>query len=31
MVDAMVLKGNNEPLLGAIPIEDMDVLVHSLK
>jgi clan AA aspartic protease len=28
MVDAMVLKGDNEPLLGAIPLEDMDVLVH---
>lgn len=28
MVDAMVLKGDNEPLLGAIPMEDMDVLIH---
>lgn len=28
MVDAMVLKGDNEPLLGAIPLEDMDVLIH---
>ena len=27
-VDAMVLPGDNEPLLGAIPLEDMDVLVH---
>jgi clan AA aspartic protease len=27
-VDAMVLPGDNEPLLGAIPFEDMDVLVH---
>ena len=27
-VDAMVLKGDNEPLLGAIPLEDMDVLIH---
>ncbi|MDQ6813297.1 MAG: hypothetical protein M3040_06165 [Bacteroidota bacterium] len=25
---AMVLQGNNEPLLGAIPLEDMDVLIH---
>jgi hypothetical protein len=24
----MVLPGNSEPLLGAIPLEDMDVLVH---
>lgn len=24
---AMVLPGNSEPLLGAIPIEDMDVLI----
>jgi clan AA aspartic protease len=24
---AMVLPGNNEPLLGAIPLEDMDVLI----
>jgi clan AA aspartic protease len=28
---AMVLKGDNEPLLGAIPMEDMDVLIHPLK
>jgi len=27
-VDAMVLPGDNEPLLGAIPLEDMDVLIH---
>jgi clan AA aspartic protease len=27
-VDAMVLPGDNEPLLGAIPLEDMDVVVH---
>jgi clan AA aspartic protease len=27
-VDAMVLPGENEPLLGAIPLEDMDVLIH---
>jgi clan AA aspartic protease len=30
-VDAMVLKGDNEPLLGAIPMEDMDVLLHPLR
>lgn len=30
-VDAMVLKGDNEPLLGAIPLEDMDVLIHPLR
>jgi clan AA aspartic protease len=28
VVDAMVLPGDNELLLGAIPLEDMDVLVH---
>jgi clan AA aspartic protease len=27
-VNAMVLPGENEPLLGAIPLEDMDVLIH---
>ncbi|MCW3108619.1 MAG: hypothetical protein JWQ09_3125 [Segetibacter sp.] len=27
-VDAMVLPGDSEPLLGAIPLEDMDVLIH---
>ena len=27
-VDAMVLPGENEPLLGAIPLEDMDILIH---
>lgn len=27
-VNAMVLPGDNEPLLGAIPLEDMDVIVH---
>ncbi len=26
--NAMVLQGENEPLLGAIPLEDMDVLIH---
>ena len=31
VVDAMVLKEDNEPLLGAIPMEDMDVLVHPLR
>ena len=25
---AMVLSGSSEPLLGAIPLEDMDVLIH---
>lgn len=29
-VDAMVLPGDSEMLLGAIPIEDMDVLIHPL-
>ena len=29
--NAMVLSGDNEPLLGAIPMEDMDVLIHSLR
>jgi clan AA aspartic protease len=28
---AMVLPGDAEPLLGAIPLEDMDVLVHPLR
>ncbi len=28
VVDAMVLPGDNELLLGAIPLEDMDVLIH---
>lgn len=27
-VDAMVLPGDSEPLLSAIPLEDMDVLIH---
>ncbi len=27
MVDAMVLPGDAEPLLGAIPMEDMDVVI----
>ena len=26
--NAMVLSGDSEPLLGAIPLEDMDVLIH---
>ena len=30
-VDAMVFPGENEPLLGAIPMEDMDVLIHPYK
>ena len=29
-VDAMVLPGDSEMLLGAIPMEDMDVLIHPL-
>jgi clan AA aspartic protease len=29
--NAMVLPGDNEPLLGAIPMEDMDVLIHPLR
>jgi clan AA aspartic protease len=29
--NALVLRGDNEPLLGAIPLEDMDVLIHPLK
>lgn len=28
---AMVLPGDNEPLLGSIPMEDMDVLIHPLR
>lgn len=28
---AMVLQGNNEPLLGAIPLEDLDVLIDPLR
>ncbi|MFN0081300.1 MAG: clan AA aspartic protease [Ferruginibacter sp.] len=28
---AMVLPGDSEPLLGAIPLEDMDVLIHPQK
>ncbi len=28
MCNAMVLPGDNEVLLGAIPLEDMDVLIH---
>ena len=27
---AIVLPGDAEPLLGAIPLEDMDVLIHPL-
>ena len=29
--NAMVLPGESEPLLGAIHLEDMDVLIHPLK
>jgi len=28
VVDAMVLPGDNEMLLGSIPLEDMDVMIH---
>ena len=28
---ALVLPGDNEPLFGAIPMEDMDVLIHPLR
>ncbi len=28
---AMVLPGDAEPLLGAIPLEDMDVIIHPLR
>jgi len=28
---AMILPGDSEPLLGAIPMEDMDVLIHPLR
>jgi clan AA aspartic protease len=31
VVDAMVLPGDNELLLGAIPLVDMDVLIHPYK
>lgn len=31
MCNAMVLPGDSEPLLGAIPLEDMDVLIHPLR
>ena len=29
--NAFVLPGDNEPLLGAIPMEEMDVLVHPMR
>ena len=29
--NAIVLPGDSEPLLGAIPLEDMDVLIHPLR
>jgi clan AA aspartic protease len=29
--NAVVLQGNTEPLLGAIPMEEMDVLIHPLR
>jgi clan AA aspartic protease len=28
--NALVLKGENEPFLGAIPLEDLDVIIHPL-
>jgi clan AA aspartic protease len=28
--NAVILKGNNEPLFGAIPMEEMDVMIHPL-
>ncbi|MCB9310820.1 MAG: aspartyl protease family protein [Lewinellaceae bacterium] len=28
---ALVLPGNSEPLFGAIPMEDMDLIIHPLK
>ena len=28
MCNAVVLQGSNEPLLGAIPMEEMDVIIH---
>lgn len=30
-VSVMVLPGDSEPLLGAIPLEDMDVIIHPLR
>lgn len=30
-IDAIVLSGDNEPSLGSIPMEDMDVLIHPLR
>ena len=29
--NAFVLNGNSEPLLGTIPMEEMDVLIHPLR
>lgn len=29
--NAIVLPGDNEPLMGAIPMEEMDVLIHPLR
>ena len=31
MCNAMVLPGDSEPLMGAIPMEDMDVLINPLR
>jgi hypothetical protein len=29
--NALVLPGDSEPLLGAIPMEEMDVIIHPLR
>ena len=29
--NTMVMRGDHEPLLGAIPLKDMDVLIHPLR
>ena len=31
LCNAIVLPGDSEPLLGAIPLEEMDVLIHPLR
>jgi clan AA aspartic protease len=30
-IDAMILPGDAQPLLGAIPLEDLDVIIHPLR
>ncbi|HOY11519.1 MAG TPA: hypothetical protein PLY70_00200 [Saprospiraceae bacterium] len=30
-IDAFVLPGDTEPLLGAIPMEEMDLIIHPLR